>query len=49
MDLSVSGVNTTTPTVSAKPSTTVKRADSNGENASNAVRATKSASIPVPA
>jgi hypothetical protein len=41
MDLSVSGVNTSTPTVSAKPSTTVKRADSNGENASNAVASDK--------
>lgn len=41
MDLSVSGVNTTTPAASAKPSTAVKRTDSTDENAGNAVASDK--------
>lgn len=41
MDLSVSGVNTTTPATLAKPSEAVKRADTNGENAGNAVTGDK--------
>ncbi|WP_423679276.1 MULTISPECIES: DUF5610 domain-containing protein [unclassified Undibacterium] len=40
MDLSVSGVNTTTPATLAKP-TTVKRTDSNDQNAGNAVQGDK--------